>query len=359
MDRANSTESQDNTATAETHTLSGLHHVTAIASDPQRNHDFYTGTLGLRLVKLTVNYDDPGSYHFYYGDGLGRPGTLITFFAWPGAIRGRLGVGQIAATAFAVPVGSLDYWAQRLRAAGITVAEPRTRFGEQVLSFSDPDGLILELIETPDATARTFWERGPVPAEFAIHGLHSVTLYEDGHDRTASALTGLLGFRLAGTEERLRRYATGAGGAGASVDVLDVRASSLAQRGRIANGTAHHVAWRTPDDAAQIAWLAAVTDAGLHSSPVMDRQYFHSIYFREPGGVLFEIATDAPGFTTDETPERLGTTLKLPSWLESHRAVIEEALPRLTLPTPVGDPSPVASSQPATPADEYTVGENA
>lgn len=309
--------------------LGGLHHVTAIASDPQRNLDFYSGLLGLRLVKLTVNYDDPASYHFYYGDERGRPGSLLTFFSWPGAPAGRLGTGQTGATAFAVPEAALEFWTARLRAHGVALGAPTTRFGEPVVPFTDPDGLALELVATRDAEHAPAWGGGPVAAERAISGVHSVTLWEDGHERTARTLTGLLGWREVAAEGERRRYARDAGGPGVQVDVLGLPGP---RRGSVAVGTVHHVAYRTPDDAAQQTWLRAIRAAGLHSSPVMDRNYFHSIYFREPGGVLFEIATDLPGFTTDEPVERLGTTLTLPPWMAAHRAVIERALPPVRLP---------------------------
>jgi len=305
--------------------IAGLHHVTAIASDPQVNLDFYRGVLGLRLVKLTVNFDDPTSYHLYYGDGLGHPGTILTFFAWSGAARGRIGTGQTQTTAFTVAPDALPFWRERLTARGIAFEEPAPRFAEPVLRFTDPDGLSIELVAQADA--RAGWVDGPVPAAAAIRGLHGVTLREAAGAPTARLLTATLGFRQVAADGALTRYATGDGGPGSVIDVL----TSDPARGAVAVGTVHHIAWRTPSDAEQGEWLAQLTSEGHPVSPIMDRQYFHSIYFREPGGVLFEIATDSPGFATDETPEHLGEHLKLPPWLEVARGDIEADLPKIVL----------------------------
>ena len=311
--------------------IAGIHHVTALASDPQANADFYTGVLGLRLVKKTVNYDDPGTYHLYYGDELGRPGTLLTFFAWPHARRGQLGAGQAAVTSFSVPEGSFAYWSERLRRSGTVHDEPRRRGeDEEVLRLLDPDGLELELVAHAGSGAGTPWEGGPVAVEHAIRGLFAVSIVEWNADRTADMLTGTLGFRLeAQTGSRFRfRFGVGAA-AGTRLDLL---AQPTAGRGRISAGTVHHVAWRVAGDREQQAWHRELTAGGHHVSPVMDRQYFHSIYFREPGGVLFEIATDPPGMTADESATRLGSGLRLPPWLEPSRPEIEAALPPLVLP---------------------------
>lgn len=307
--------------------LSGLHHVTAIAAGPQANVDFYVGLLGLRLVKKTVNFDDPNSYHLYYGDGVGSPGTLLTFFAWPGGRRGRPGLGQPAACALSVPVGSLDFWRARLAGAGVSTAEPETRLGETVLPFFDPDGMRLELVEAaPDG--RAGWPGGPVPVEAAVRGLHSVTLPERSPERTAGLLAAL-GFHAVTADGAWTRYALGDGAAGASADVQTAPALAPAQAGV---GSIHHVAWRTPDAAAQRAWLSRLSGLGHAVSPVMEREYFESIYFKEPGGILFEIATDAPGFLINETPETLGTTLQLPPQYEPLRARLERSLPPIVLP---------------------------
>lgn len=308
--------------------LPGLHHVTAIAADPQRNLDFYNGLLGLRLVKRTVNFDDPNAYHLYYGDAAGSPGTIITFFLWPGARPGRAGTGQAAATAFAIPAGSVDFWMDRLTAQAIAFGES-TRFEQRLLAFADPDGMHVELIAADDVAARPGWDGGPIPVVHSIRGLHSVTLNEDGLARISGSLPALMGFSLLGEEGERRRYAAGSGGSGALIDVVR---QPKGRPGIVAVGTVHHVAWRTADDASQLEWQRDLAGRGVGVSPVMDRDYFHSIYFREPGGVLFEIATDPPGFTVDEPVATLGSALKLPEWLEGQRAQIARHLPPLRIP---------------------------
>ena len=309
--------------------IPGIHHITAIASDPQRNLDFYTQTLGLRLVKLTVNFDDPGTYHFYFGDASGRPGTILTFFPWARAPRGRQGTGQVTTISFSIPEKALAYWQDRLASEGISTAQPQQRFDEQVLAFPDPDGLQLELVTHPGAEDRPGWAGGPVPAEYAIRGFSGATLTVDDYELTAPLLTNVMGFRLVGQEGERYRYEVGEGADLARVDL--VNAPELPE-GQMAAGTVHHIAWRTPSDEQQLAWRAELQQAGMQVTPVRDRQYFHSIYFYEPNGILFEIATDPPGFATDETPETLGTHLKLPPWLEPQRAKLEGILPRLRLP---------------------------
>jgi len=308
--------------------IPGIHHVTAIAGDPQRNVDFYTGLLGLRLVKLTVNFDDPGTYHLYYGDEAGRPGTILTFFPWPGARRGRRGNGQVATVSFSIPQGAMGYWQAQLKRHGVATGQPKSRFDEEALAFSDPDGLLLELVAHPAAESHAPWQEGPLPAARAIRGLHSVTLWSS-HERTAALLAETLGFRPLPDAAGRSRFAATPDGPGALVDVIHRPDGEPGSGGA---GTVHHVAWRTPDGAQQLAWRQTIGEQGLHVTPVMDRRYFHSIYFREPGGVLFEIATDPPGFTLDEPQAQLGTQLKLPPWLESRRAGIEQRLPPLDLP---------------------------
>ncbi len=305
--------------------LPGIHHVTAIASDPQKNVDFYAGVLGLRLIKQTVNFDDPGSYHFYYGDAVGSPGTLLTFFAWPGGRRGRPGLGQVTAASLSVAPDALDFWRERLTEHGVTVGAAETRFGETVLPFHDPDGLRLELVPTAHDT-RPGWSDGPIPVAHAIRGVHAVTLPERSVDRTAALMTSTLGFEAVQTEGDRTRYALGDG------TFADVQAVPSLAPGQIAVGNIHHIAWRTPDDAQQGEWLRQISGLGLGVSPVMDRDYFHSIYFREPGGILFEIATDSPGFATDESLETLGTHLKLPTQYEADRPQIEAGLPPIKVP---------------------------
>lgn len=305
-------------------TIAGIHHITAIAADPQTNIDFYTGVLGLRLVKVTVNFDDPGSYHFYYGDSAGHPGTILTFFAWPGAQRGRRGNSQVTSTAFAIPQGASAFWLDRLAAKNIASEAGDQRFGASVITLADPDGMELELVETPNADPAYSWTENDVPHECAIAGFHSPTLSETGYERTAALLTETMGFRLIGQEQNRFRYQMAGDGPGKTVDVV---CAPGGVEGRVAVGTVHHIAWRTPNDEQQGEWLAGLSRGGFNLSPVMDRIYFHSIYYREPGGILFEIATDPPGFTRDEPQESLGSTLKLPPWLEPHRERIEAVLP--------------------------------
>lgn len=312
--------------------LGGIHHITAIASDPQRNLDFYTGVLGLRLVKLTVNFDDPGTYHLYFADGEGNPGTVLTFFPWPGARRGTRGNGQVATTAFAVPAAAIDYWANRLQEHGVTVGERRDRFGEEVLGFTDGDGTYLELVAERGETTFQPWSGGPVPAECAIRGFHHAALWVEFFADTIVFMVETLGFDMVAEEERRVRLKAGDG----SAVLVDVVQRPDGQYGRSGAGTVHHIAWRTADDEQQEAWREELIGQGFTVTPVKDRQYFHSIYFREPGGILFEIATEPPGFTLDEERDALGRELKLPPWLESRRAEIETVLPALQLPE-VGD----------------------
>ena len=307
---------------------SGIHHVTAIAGEPQRNLDFYVGMLGLRMVKKTVNFDDPGTYHLYYGDGAARPGSIMTFFPWGGAPLGLQGTGQLTVTSFSVPASSLGYWTERLVEHGIRFEKPAGRFGETVLNFADPEGMRLELVAAA-SDQREPWEDGPVPAEHAVRGFHHVTLSERDSSRTTRLMADTLGFRQVEEEDGRYRFEAGDGGAGNVVDVVD---GSGDPRGRMGVGTVHHVAFRVPDDGALLALREEVVAQGYNVTPVLDRNYFHSIYFREPGGVLFEIATDSPGFAVDEDPEHLGENLKLPPWLEPQRERLEEVLPPLRVP---------------------------
>ena len=305
----------------------GLHHVTAIASDPQRNLDFYTELLGLRFVKRTVNFDDPGTYHFYFGDDVGAPGTILTFFPWPDAPRGVRGTGEASATAFLVPVGSLLYWQQRLLDAGVPVEHGDVRFGDPVLRFSDPDGMPLELVGREVQDAVTAPRTASVPQEHSIRGFFSVTLCEAGFEGTASVLVKM-GFSLEAEEGSRYRFVPPNGALGSHVDIL---VQTQLMYGRMGAGSVHHIAFRAPNDAAQLQWREEIKSLSLDVTPVLDRTYFHSIYFREPGGVLFEIATDPPGFNFDEPIETLGEALKLPPWLEPKRELIEKVLPKITL----------------------------
>ncbi|GIW07615.1 MAG: diguanylate cyclase [Dehalococcoidia bacterium] len=309
--------------------LSGIHHVTAICGDPQRTIDFYAGLLGLRFVKKTVNFDDPGAYHLYFGDAAGGPGSIVTFFAWPGAPRGRMGVGQLTALALAAPHGSLGFWKRRLESEGVPVQGEEERFGERLIRLVDPDGLPIEIVASDPVERHPAWPVGNIPEDVAIRLVHGVTATIGTLAASASMYESELGFRELGSDGRRRRFETGHGGAGALLDVVDGAGDS---RGRIAVGQIHHVAWRTPTDEEEIAWRDQLLASGRFVTPVMDRQYFRSIYFHEPGGVLFEIATDPPGFARDEPLESLGTRLMLPPWLEPYRGRIEEALPPVHLP---------------------------
>ncbi|QBI19288.1 ring-cleaving dioxygenase [Egibacter rhizosphaerae] len=307
----------------------GIHHVTAVASDPQQNVDFYLRVLGMRLIKQTVNFDAPDTYHLYYGDDEGTPGTVLTFFPWPGAPRGRRGTGQATTVSFSIPQNSLGWWTEHLNRLGIETEQVTSRLEEDALSFRDPDGLVLELIAHEGTRESPPWERSPVPAEHQIRGFHSVTLSERGADPTAGMLTDQLGFRLVDEVDGRYRFDIDDGGPGRRVDVV---AQPSAPQGLVAAGTVHHVAWRAPDDPTQRDWREALAGQGVEVTPIIDRQYFHSIYFREPGGVLLEVATDPPGFTVDEPLLELGRRLQLPPWLEPSREQIQAALPELKLP---------------------------
>jgi glyoxalase family protein len=318
----------------------GIHHVTAIASDPQRNLDFYAGLLGLRLVKRTVNFDDPETYHLYFGDAVGNPGSIMTFFPWPGARRGRQGTGQVAVTSFAVLPRALGFWVERLVRHGIAYEGPT----KQVISFKDPDGLMLEIVADAGAEARPAWGDAPgIAREQAIHGFHGVTVWAEQGDDTERVLVDTLGFHPVREDGTTRRFAVGDGGPGTLVDVRSVGAFV---RGAGGAGTVHHVAWRVADDTVQLEVREEVTKAGMQPTPVIDRQYFHSVYFREPGGVLFELATDPPGFAIDEPAERLGERLMLPPQYEAHRAEIEAILPPIHLPVPASASTVFTSTGP-------------
>jgi glyoxalase family protein len=310
--------------------ISGLHHVTAIASDPQRNLDFYVGLLGLRFVKRTVNFDDPGTYHFYFGDANGTPGTILTFFPWPGARRGTRGTGQVEATAFAIPIKSIDYWLGRLKEHHVAAEKATARFDEEVIRFADPDGLLLELIVSNSTATVEVWNDSPVPAQHSLRGFHSVSSALESCDRTAKLLTETFGYQFGRqAENRFRFVAPGESNAGRTIDLLCIPEGHT---GRIAAGTVHHIAFRCANDEEQRSWREQLLALGYNVSPIMDRTYFRSIYFREPGGVLFEIATDPPGFTLDEELDSLGANLRVPPWLESARGDIKRILPPITVP---------------------------
>ncbi len=307
--------------------MSGIHHITAIAGDPLKNFGFYTRDLGLRFVKKTVNFDDPATYHFYYGDETGRPGTILTFFPWEGAPEGRRGVGETHQTAFRIPQRSLGYWTQRFIEKGIKFEALEKRFGESVLAFSDPDGMALALVGTATAEQEPAWSNGDVPSEHAIRGFHGVTFLLDDATRTAKILIDVFGFRETGREGSVIRFKAPRTAEGSVVDIYEAKGFLRGNQGR---GSVHHIAFRAKDDAEQKSMAQKlVNDHGLHPTEQKDRNYFRSIYFREPGGVLFEIATDIPGFAVDEPVQTLGRDLKLPSFLEPHRKEIEDVLPEL------------------------------
>ncbi len=304
----------------------GLHHVTAIASSPQRNLDFYTEVLGLRFVKRTVNFDDPGTYHFYFGDDAGSPGTILTFFPWPGAARGLSGAGEVMKTAFSVQPSSLDYWEERLREHHLPVERMGRRFNEEVLTFPDVDGMKIEIVGHDGVIATPVPRYATVPAEHALRGFFGVTLHERRSEETA-ALLAVMGFHKIGEEENRMRFSAPGTALGNHIDLLlDPQASY----GRMGAGSVHHIAFRAADDEAQLEWREEIAKH-VDVTPVLDRTYFHSIYFREPGGVLFELATDPPGFALDEPVESLGEALRIPPWLEKHRAAIEKRLPPIEL----------------------------
>ena len=306
--------------------LLGLHHITAIAGDPKRNLEFYTRVLGLRFVKTSVDQDDPGTYHLYYGDNLGSPGTALTFFPWIGMRRGRPGQGQAFATGFSAPAGALEFWQERLAKLKVTTSAIEARFAEQVLSLTDPDGLRIDLVFSAEPDSRAPAPSTDVPAAHGLRGFHSATLALATPAATIALLTGVMGYRLVAQSGPRARYTVGSGGPGSYVDILSDPSVPPGHHGA---GTVNHIAFRVADDAAQLAAHAQLLAHHLNVSPVIDRAYFKSIYYREPNGVLFEIATGQPGFTFDEPVETLGTRLGLPPRLEPHRAEIEAALPSL------------------------------
>jgi glyoxalase family protein len=338
----------------------GIHHITAIARNPQRNIDFYSGLMGLRLVKLTVNFDDPTTYHLYYGNSLGHPGTILTFFPWSEAPIGYRGTGQVTAISFLIPSGSMTYWIDRLKSNGISFVGPSKRFSDEFVSFHDPDGLMLELISPSyshdsqgqreqqqqlllQQTDNDIWKESPIGKEHAIRGFHSATLSEEGYERTASLLADTMGFKLVAKDNKEDRFRFGiveknnnnqegySGTTESSTSIgsfVDIVCQPEISRGYIGIGTVHHIAWRAANDRHQLDLRKRIVEeAKLNPTPVIDRTYFHSVYFREPGGVLFEIATDPPGFAIDERPEDLGKHLKLPQWLEPVRGKLEQLLP--------------------------------
>ena len=304
----------------------GLHHVTAIADDAQRNYNFYTKVLGLRLVKKTVNFDDPGTYHFYYGDETGTPGSILTFFPWEGIEKGYTGTGMATDIGYSVPKDSLELWAERFKKFNVKHDKAAERFGEQCLSFQDPDGLKLDMVVPAIEDTRKPWT-SEVSAQVAVRGFHSITLTVKNIKPTATILTDILGYRLEKQEGDRYRFITDAIESASVVDIIE--APNLAP-GKGAGGTNHHVAFRVKDDSILMEFREKIVNKGLSITPKIDREYFFSLYFREPGGVLFELATDNPGFTKDEPVDQLGSNLKLPKQYEGSRAKIEKVLPQLS-----------------------------
>lgn len=308
--------------------IPGIHHVTCITRDVQKCTDFYVGVLGLRFVKKSINQDVPDTYHIYFGDYVGSPGTAMTFFGWPTWPPQRAGSGQVTTVSFAVPAGSLGFWNDRLRRLGVEHREV-DRFETHALVLHDVDGIELELVGQAADAGWKPWPDSPVDRDHAIRGFHSVTLTLAEATATVDLLTSTMGFRQQGTERNRTRLETGAGEPHSIVDVVE---SPDGPEGAESTGTVHHVAWRTQDAASQVGWREVLLRAGRNVTPVIDRWYFKSIYYREPGGVLFEIATDGPGFTVDESPDKLGTTLSLPPWFGVRREQLDEILPPIVVP---------------------------
>jgi glyoxalase family protein len=309
--------------------IPGIHHVTCITADVQKCTDFYVSVLGLRFIKKSINQDLPDTYHIYFGDYVGTPGTAMTFFGWPTWPKQRPGTGQITTVSFQVPAGSLGFWSTRLNEFRID-HRMISRFDVDAIVLRDPDGIELELVSQAIDDRWVPWPESPVDKDHAIRGFHSVTMTLAEVGATFNLLTSVMGFRVAAVDGKRTRFETGAGGPQAIVDVVEAPEGPM---GEESVGTVHHVAWRTPDDTTQLDWRHALVTAGRNVTPVIDRWYFKSIYFREPGGVLFEIATDGPGFSVDEPPEQLGSNLSLPPWFQVRRDRLEETLPPIVVPT--------------------------
>lgn len=297
----------------------GIHHITAIVGHPQENVDFYAGVLGLRLVKQTVNFDDPGTYHLYFGNEGGKPGTIITFFPWANARQGKIGDGQVGVTSYVVPKGAMDFWEQRLAKFGVP-ATKMERFGELYLEFDDPHGLNLEIVEREEGEKNT-WQVGEINADVAIKGFGGATLLSVRPDETAQLLENVMGLQKVGQEGDFIRFQSSAD----IGNIIDLKLTTIG-RGQMGVGTVHHIAWRAKDDEDQLEWQKYVADSGYGVTAVRDRNYFNAIYFKEHGEILFEIATDPPGFAHDESLETMGEKLMLPEQYEIHRDQIERAL---------------------------------
>jgi glyoxalase family protein len=309
--------------------LPGIHHVTSITADVQKCVDFYVSVLGLRFIKKSINQDMPDTYHIYFGDYVGTPGTAMTFFGWPDWPKRRAGSGQVTTVSFSVPPDSLEFWNSRLRKLGVK-ASSTSRFGTDAIVLTDPDGIEVELVAQSSRQRWVPWPESPVDEQHAIRGFHSVTMTVAEAAATFDLLVKTMGFRKAGQEGHRTRFETGEGGPHAILDVIE---SPEGPEGEESIGTVHHVAWRATDAAHQSEWREVLIKVGRNVTPVIDRYYFKSIYFREPGGVLFEIATDGPGFTIDETAESLGSSLSLPPWFNVRRDRLDATLPPIVVPT--------------------------
>lgn len=303
--------------------INGLHHITVMASDPQANYDFYTQTLGMRFIKKTVNFDSPDVYHLYYADEVGTPGTVLTFFPFPNSRRGKRGTGEINSISFSVPFNSLHYWMNRFAELAIPFDGPKSKFGYEYISLLDSDGMKIEITADSNADSIMGWFNGEIPAEHSIRKFFGSTFYLRDSKPTEELLLGVMGAKLISSEGKIKRYSLGEKESLSFVDVLEDAKTPRAIGGA---GTVHHIAWRTANDEEQIDWRKKIMENGFFPTEVVDRNYFHSIYFREPGGILFEIATDQPGFMVDESFENLGTELKLPELHEPKRKMIEQIL---------------------------------
>ncbi len=326
-------------------TPSGIHHISAIASNPQRNLDFYVGVLGLRLVKRTVNFDDPTTYHLYFGDNAGRPGSLLTFFPWPNAKRGRQGAGQAAVTSLGIAPSSVGFWLDQLLKHRVEFEPPVARFDdEKVIAFRDPDGMLLELVAHPSVEVQEGWTSGVIPAEHSIRGVYSVTLWQEELTQTANLLTNRLGFRAIREQGSIYRFAPHQKDntkpeSRSFETILDIRVVPGLWQGALGAGIVHHIAFRAESPEHQLQVRDKLAADGYDVTEQLDRDYFRSVYFREPGGVLFELATDGPGFTIDEPLDRLGSTLQLPAWLEPRRFEVEALLPNIHAPLELPGPN--------------------
>lgn len=310
----------------------GIHHITAIVGDPQRNIDFYAGVLGLRLVKKTINFDRPEVYHLYFGDEGGNPGTIMTFFPWPKTPKGRIGTGQVGVTCFAVPQESLSFWEERLKKFKVDY-RTATRFGETYLTFDDPDGLHIELVEREEGPPNP-WNFGGILSKHAIKGFGGATLFSAKPHKTIELLEHVLGLECLGQEEDILRFKSLA----PIGNIIDIKLSATV-RGLMGAGTVHHIAWRAKDEIDHEEWRSEIQERGYHPTEILDRNYFKAMYFHEEGGILFEIATDPPGFTHDESKDELGSHLMLPSWLEPQREELESKLPPVAVRILEGDQS--------------------